>query len=324
MCLTGKTKAPKRAGSPSHISAALARTSLSPSPAMASSPAPPAPTTPAQAPLSATPQPQPQPTTTDPFLRASVSPPPATPSSARASASPGSASETLTASGSSNVDRKMSHIEMDITKLKVDAIVNAANESLLGGSGVDGAIHKAAGHELFNECRTLNGCQVGSAKITDGYRLKRKVIHAVGPMYYHYSHEEAEELLRGCYRRSLELAVENRCKTIAFSAISTGVYGYPISEATAAAISEVRNFLQGPSGRRIKQVIFCTFMSSAVTRDYKRFLQEYTIPPEEDTSGETWARNREAGWVMAGGRGPMTSSNRSKLQYGQKLGRRPG
>lgn len=169
-------------------------------------------------------------------------------------------------------DPKISHVEMDITLLKVDAIVNAANNSLLGGAGVDGAIHRAAGRRLFDECKMLGGCETGSAKITDGYKLCRKVIHAVGPKYFEHSPAEAERLLRGCYRRSLELAVEHGCKTIAFSAISTGVYSYPIFEAALTAISEVGRFLKGPGGGQIRQVIFCSFMSSAVTREYNRHL----------------------------------------------------
>ena len=131
---------------------------------------------------------------------------------------------------------------MDITKLSTDAIVNAANESLLGGGGVDGAIHRAAGPQLLEECATLDGCDTGSAKITDAYRLPcKKVIHAVGPVYYSTKREGMhEKLLSGCYTTSLDLAAQNDCKSLAFSALSTGVYGYPSDEAAETAIRAVK------------------------------------------------------------------------------------
>lgn len=158
----------------------------------------------------------------------------------------------------------VSLIRTDITTLSVDAIVNAANESLLGGGGVDGAIHRAAGRGLLRECRTLDGCDTGDAKITDAYDLPcKKVIHAVGPVYWSAKRRGdglQEQLLRGCYRKSLELAVENDCKSIAFSALSTGVYGYPSGEAAEAAISEVKSFLTDAEGReKIERVVFCNF-----------------------------------------------------------------
>ena len=131
----------------------------------------------------------------------------------------------------------------DITKLGVDAIVNAANTTLLGGGGVDGAIHRAAGPELLAECRTLGGCRPGEAKITRGYRLPaRFVIHTVGPVWLGGQQGEPE-MLTNCYRNSLQLAVENKIKTLAFPAISCGAYGYPIKEAAQIAFKATREFL---------------------------------------------------------------------------------
>jgi O-acetyl-ADP-ribose deacetylase len=147
--------------------------------------------------------------------------------------------------------------QADITTLAVDAIVNAANQSLQGGGGVDGAIHRAAGPDLLRECRTLGGCPTGQARITAGYRLPaRYVIHAVGPRYRDGKHGEPD-LLASCFRNSLELAVAHAVKTIAFPAISCGIYGYPIPDAARIAAGSVRDFLA--SDETIEQVIFACF-----------------------------------------------------------------
>ncbi len=148
-------------------------------------------------------------------------------------------------------------IQSDITKLHVDAIVNAANSSLLGGGGVDAAIHRAAAPQLAEECRTLNGCATGEAKISGGYLLPaRYVIHTVGPIYGKNPANQAQ-LLKQCYQNSLQLAVDHQCKTIAFPNISTGVYGYPKNEAAEAAITAVREFLSKDNA--LEKVCFVCF-----------------------------------------------------------------
>jgi O-acetyl-ADP-ribose deacetylase (regulator of RNase III) len=148
-------------------------------------------------------------------------------------------------------------IQDDITKLSVNAIVNAANTSLLGGGGVDGAIHRAAGPKLLEECRTLGGCKTGEAKITAGYRLPaRFVIHTVGPVWEGGSHGE-EGLLSNCYRNSLKIAAEKNLTMIAFSAISTGVYGYPMRQATEVAVRTAREFITVANS--LDEIIFCCY-----------------------------------------------------------------
>jgi O-acetyl-ADP-ribose deacetylase (regulator of RNase III) len=155
------------------------------------------------------------------------------------------------------MDERIKVVKGDITKLDVDAIVNAANSSLLGGGGVDGAIHRGAGPELVEECRMLHGCSTGQAKITKGYRLPaRFVIHTVGPVWRGGGNREPE-LLAGCYRSVFAIAREKRLKTLAFPAISCGIYGYPIPEATAIALRETRAALA--ANPEIEKVIFACF-----------------------------------------------------------------
>ncbi len=153
--------------------------------------------------------------------------------------------------------KRMEAVWADITTLRVDAIVNAANESLLGGGGVDGAIHRAAGSQLLEECRTLQGCPTGEAKLTKGYLLPaRYVIHTVGPVYYS-NQPDKPLLLANCYRNSMRLAHEYGCHTLAFPSISTGVYAYPLEEAARIAIHEVRKALKCYPD--LQKVVFACF-----------------------------------------------------------------
>ena len=168
---------------------------------------------------------------------------------------------------------KIKIIKGDITKLKCDAIVNAANSTLLGGGGVDGAIHYAAGSELLAECRTLHGCRTGEAKITKGYNLPaRFVIHTVGPIYFEHSPAEAEALLTSCYENSLHLAKERELKTIAFPLISAGVYGYPQREAIKVAVETMKK--HRCDFEEITLVLFGEREFGLAKEDYSEFLIE--------------------------------------------------
>lgn len=162
-------------------------------------------------------------------------------------------------------------VQGDITKMEVDAIVNAANTSLLGGGGVDGAIHRAAGPQLLEECRKLNGCETGQAKITQGYNLPaRHVIHTVGPVW-HGGQSGEDELLAGCYRNSLRLAQQHGLAAIAFPSISTGAYRFPLERACRIAVREVKLFLAAQD--QVKKVFFVCF-SEGDASVYQRILAE--------------------------------------------------
>jgi O-acetyl-ADP-ribose deacetylase (regulator of RNase III) len=172
----------------------------------------------------------------------------------------------------------MKVIQADITTLNVDAIVNAANRSLLGGGGVDGAIHRAAGPELLEECRTLGGCHTGDAKITRGYGLPaRFIIHTVGPVWRGGGRGEAE-LLAGCYRNSLRIAAERGLMTIAFPSISTGIYGYPIAEAAKVAVETVNAVVSQMTDP--PEVIFCCF-SRRDLMVYERLIEQQAQQPTD-------------------------------------------
>ncbi|KAL8858922.1 MAG: hypothetical protein Q9178_004601 [Gyalolechia marmorata] len=189
---------------------------------------------------------------------------------------------------SSALNSKITLIRTSITDLEVTSIVNAANTSLLGGGGVDGAIHAAAGPDLLRECETLDGCDTGFAKITSAYELPSKyVIHAVGPIYSREKRKREglqAELLASCYKTSLELAAAKR-GSIAFSCLSTGVYGYPSDEAAEIACKTVRSFLESEKGQKLDRVVFCCFLKKDEL-EYQRILPNDIDGSEKNLQSE--------------------------------------
>ncbi len=173
-----------------------------------------------------------------------------------------------------DITRRLEVVQGDITMMNVDAIVNAANNSLLGGGGVDGAIHQAAGPRLLDECRTLGGCATGDAKITGGYSLPaRWVVHTVGPVWHGGAHGE-DDLLASAYRRSLEVAAENGARTVAFPSISTGVYGFPVERAAPIALREIARFLR--ENEAVEKVYMVTHGDDTY-EVYRRALEEMPV-----------------------------------------------
>jgi len=189
---------------------------------------------------------------------------------------------------------RVSLYQGDITSLEVDSIVNAANRSLLGGGGVDGAIHNAAGPKLVEECRLLNGCRTGQSKITRGYDLPaRHIIHTVGPVYDKVEKAEKAEQLASAYRTSLALALENSIRHVAFPSISTGVYAYPIRDATRIALNEVRSFLESELGNELERVVFVVW-SNQDRAVYESLIPEYFPPGEKVEDPEPIAELSES------------------------------
>ncbi|GAA6019991.1 hypothetical protein JCM11491_004891 [Sporobolomyces phaffii] len=227
----------------------------------------------------------------------------------------------------------------DITHIEVDCIVNAANKSLMGGGGVDGAIHSAAGPGLGLECSKLKGAETGQTKLTSGHRLPaRYIAHTVGPIYAHQRKAECERQLRQCYRGTLELCVQHGIKSVAFSGISTGVYGYPIDAAARVACDEVRKFLESDDGKKIDQVIFVSFRPVDVA-SYVDNLPSYFPPPPSDakadaadssTSGKdssAEAKSGEAGTgeeASATGATPEPDVQQGKVPPGKASARKSG
>ncbi|GAA6051205.1 hypothetical protein JCM3770_002589 [Rhodotorula araucariae] len=206
-------------------------------------------------------------------------------------------SEELAYSYSARLNDKVILWRGDITILEVDCIVNAANKALLGGGGVDGAIHGAAGPGLLAECRTLNGAETGETKLTGGHRLPAKhIAHTVGPVFSRSRRDECEEKLRSCYKTTLDLCVKNNLKTVAFSGISTGIYGYPLDAAAQVACDEVRKFLEGKDGDKIDKVIFCVFRQIDVNSYLDNIPLYFPPPPEKEGKPPTGApEGNEAG-----------------------------